>query len=34
LNTFNYMLRHIDQGAWVWDFRKGERGAGVLQPPF
>ena len=22
LNTFNYILRHADDGAWVWDFRQ------------
>jgi hypothetical protein len=29
INTFNYILRHMDEGAWVWDFQKGERGAGI-----
>jgi REP element-mobilizing transposase RayT len=24
LNTFQYILDHIHEGAWVWDFRKGE----------
>jgi hypothetical protein len=24
LNTFNYILDHVDEGAWVWDFRKSE----------
>ena len=28
LNTFYYILRHIREGAWVWDFRKG-----VVSPP-
>jgi hypothetical protein len=23
LNTFHYILNHIDEGAWVWDFRDG-----------
>lgn len=23
LNTFYYILRHVREGAWVWDFRKG-----------
>ena len=34
LNTYAYILRHIEEGAWVWDFRKGERGAGVNTAPF
>ena len=21
LNVFNYILRHADEGAWIWDFR-------------
>ncbi len=21
INTFNYILRHREQGAWVWTFR-------------
>src|SRR5947209_1153828 len=27
LNVFNYILRHAEQGAWVWDFRTEQ------QPP-
>ena len=23
LNTFQYVLDHIDEGAWIWDFRDG-----------
>ena len=23
LNVFNYILRHANEGAWIWDFRKG-----------
>jgi hypothetical protein len=23
LNTYYYILRHINEGAWVWDFRRG-----------
>lgn len=22
LNVFRYVLRHVEQGAWVWDFRE------------
>ena len=22
-NTFNYILRHVNEGAWVWSFRDG-----------
>ncbi len=24
LNTFSYILDHIEEGAWVWDFRRGD----------
>ncbi|HEV3146377.1 MAG TPA: hypothetical protein VGZ47_20990 [Gemmataceae bacterium] len=24
LNTYHYILDHIHEGAWVWDFRRGE----------
>ena len=24
INTYNYILRHRDEGAWVWDFRDYE----------
>ena len=24
LNTFGYILAHVDEGAWAWDFRKDE----------
>ena len=23
VNTYHYILRHLDEGAWVWDFRRG-----------
>ncbi|QEL14705.1 hypothetical protein [Limnoglobus roseus] len=23
LNTYNYILKHVSEGAWVWDFRAG-----------
>jgi hypothetical protein len=30
LNTFHYILDHVKEGAWVWDFRKAESpGTGV-----
>ena len=24
LNAYNYILEHAEEGAWVWDFLKGE----------
>ena len=24
INTYRYILRHLKEGAWVWDFHRGE----------
>jgi hypothetical protein len=33
LNTFNYILRHARQGAWIWDFRQEKPEPPPEHPP-
>ena len=32
LNTFQYILDHVEEGAWVWDFRNGLESPGTAVP--
>ena len=32
LNTFDYILDHFNEGAWVWDFRMGPESPGTAVP--
>jgi hypothetical protein len=32
LNTFDYILDHYKEGAWVWEFRMGPESPGAIAP--
>jgi hypothetical protein len=32
LNTFDYILDHFKEGAWIWDFRMGLESPGTAVP--